>query len=164
MQFARQIQTKRLLLRPVCARDFWFFCSLVGNSEVRRHLGGPVHWTDWYSRFRRYLSPSAEVGVWVVVSVERGRAIGLVEMGPHKDGQDYEVSYQFHPTAWGRGFASEAVGAAISDALRGGRLERIIAETQSANTVSCRLLKGLGMVETQRITRFGAEQILFATK
>ena len=164
MEFAKQIQTERLLLRPVSGRDFWFFCSLVGNRDVRRYLGGPVHWTEWYPRFRGYLTPSADVGAWVVILVERRRAIGLVELGPHKDRQDYEVSYQFHPKAWGHGFAREAVGALIADALRHGRLKRVIAETQSANAASCRLLKGLGMVETQRINRFGAEQILFATK
>jgi ribosomal-protein-alanine N-acetyltransferase len=42
-------------------------------------------------------------------------------------------------------------------------LERIIAETQSANAASCSLLRKQGMVEICRIQRFGTEQIIFGT-
>jgi [ribosomal protein S5]-alanine N-acetyltransferase len=163
MKFAEQIQTERLLLLRLRKRNLWLFYRLLGNKRVRRFLGGPVPWSQRLPRFRRYLAAPDFVGVWVVSEVERNQPIGLVELGPHKDGQDYEISYQFSPTFWGKGFANEAVRAVISHALDETDLERIIAETQSANSASCRLLMKLGMVEVERLERFGAEQIIFAT-
>ncbi|MEP3638201.1 MAG: GNAT family N-acetyltransferase [Paracoccaceae bacterium] len=163
MKFAQQVQTERLLLQPLRKRNLWFFCRLLGSKSVRFYLGGPVAWSQRFPRFKRYLAAPDFVGVWVVSLAERNQPIGLVELGPHKDGKDYEISYQFRPTFWGKGFANEAVQAVISHALNETDLERIIAETQSANSASCRLLCKLGMVEVERVERFGAEQIIFAT-
>jgi len=163
MRFAKQIHTDRLALHPLQKRYFWFFCMLLGNQRVRRHLGGPVDWRKRLPQFRHYLAPPDYVGVWVVSLVDRRQPIGLVELGPHKDGNDYEISYQFAPAFWGKGFAGEAIRAVISRALGDSGLGRIIAETQSANSASCRLLREQGMVELERVHRFGKEQIIFAT-
>ena len=103
------------------------------------------------------------VGVWIVCKVNAKQPIGLVESGPHIDGNDYEVSYQFDPNFWGRGLACEAVREVVKHALDSLSLDRVIAETQSANVASCRLLRKLGMVEISRVQRFGTEQIIFAT-
>ena len=163
MKFADQLRTERLSLHPVRRRDFLFFCKLVGDKRVRRYLGGPVDWRQQVPRFRQYLAVPNYVGVWVVRLSTRNQPIGLVELGPHKDGNDYEISYQFNSTFWGQGFAKEAIQATISHALNDAGLRRIIAETQSANSASCRLLTAQGMVEVERIERFGEEQIIFAT-
>ena len=163
MDFAPRLQTDRLRLGPLAARDFGFFCRLLRNREVRRFLGGPVPWTELYPRFRQSLTGSPDVGIWTVRAGDGGRPMGLVELGPHKDGRDHEVSYQFLPRYRGRGLAGEAVGAVIEHGLSGGRLPRIIAETQAANGPSRRLLERLGMVELGRVERFGAEQIIFGT-
>ncbi|WP_159807491.1 GNAT family N-acetyltransferase [Litoreibacter roseus] len=164
MHFADHIQTERLSLSPMKKRDIWFFCRLVGNSNVRRYLGGPVHWKQRLPRFKRYLNAPSHVGVWVARLTRFNQPIGLVELGLHKNERDYEVSYQFDPSYWGGGLASEAVHAVIAHALDEAGLERIISETQSANSASCRLLKSQGMVEIERLHRFGAEQTIFATK
>jgi len=163
MKFADHIQTERLLLNPLRRRDIWFFCKLIGNSNVRRYLGGPVPWQQRLSRFNRYLSAPSHVGIWVARLARRNQPIGLVELGPHKDGRDYEVSYQFDPDHWGEGFSKEAVHAVIAHALDEAGLERVVAETQSANLASCRLLMSQGMIECHKLQRFGAEQIVFAT-
>jgi len=163
MKFSEEIQTERLSLRPLRKRDLWFFCTLIGNKRVRRYLGGPVVWNQRLPRFRRYLAAPNFVGVWIVCLADRNKTIGLVELGPHKDGNDYEISYQFSPTFWGKGFANEAIEAVISHTLDETDLKRIIAETQSANLASCRLLREQGMIEIERVERFGAEQIIFTT-
>jgi len=163
MEFATCICTHRLCLRPIKKTDFAFFCRLLGNNRVREYLGGAVGWRQRLSRFKNYLATPSHVGVWVVCTANAKQPIGLIELGPHKDGEDYEVSYQFDPTFWHRGFACEAVQAVVKHALDGHGLERVIAETQSNNEASCRLLRKQGMVEINRVRRFGAEQIIFAT-
>lgn len=161
MKVAQQIHTERLLLRSLRWRDFWFFYALMRNKRVRQYLGGPVIWSQRIPRFMRYRVAPSNVGVWVVSHLERNQPIGLVELGPHQDGKDCEISYQFHPAFWGQGFAREAVHAVVNSPLNDSGLVRIIAETQSANSASCRLMRELGMVEAGRIQRFGAEQIIF---
>jgi ribosomal-protein-alanine N-acetyltransferase len=88
----------------------------------------------------------------------------LIELGTHKDGEEYEISYQFHPNYWGNGFAYEAAAAVIQHAFNQLELDQVIAETQSANQASCALLQRLGMTEMKRISRFGAQQIIFALR
>lgn len=163
MKFAERLRTDRLSLNPLRKRDFWFFFNLIGDKRVRRYLGGPVGWRQRLPRFRQYLTSPNNVGVWVVSLESRNQSIGLVELGPHKDGNDYEISYQFNPMFWGKGFAKEAIQIVVDHALNEAGLSRIIAETQSANSASCRLLIEQGMVEVERIERFGAEQIIFGT-
>lgn len=163
MEFATKICTNRLCLRPIQKTDLAFFFRLLGNNRVRQYLGGTLGWRQRFSRFKDCAAAPRNVGVWVVCTANAKQPIGLIELGPHKDGEDYEVSYQFDPVFWRRGFACEAVQAVVNHALEGHGLERIIAETQSSNEASCRLLRKLGMVEINRVRRFGAEQIIFAT-
>ena len=157
------MRTLRLRLRPIRKTDFLFFFRLLGNNRVREYLGGTVGWRQRFSRFKDYSATSGDVGIWVVCAVSSERPIGLVELGPHKDGKDYEVSYQFDPAYWGKGFANEAIQVVIEHALDGHGLKRVVAETQSANVASCRLLRKQGMNEISRVRRFGAEQVIFAT-
>jgi [ribosomal protein S5]-alanine N-acetyltransferase len=74
------------------------------------------------------------------------------------------LSYEFHPDAWGHGYATEATRRALDFALNDLAFERLIAETQTANSASCRLLERLGMKEERRIQRFGAEQAIYASE
>lgn len=100
--------------------------------------------------------------MWIVQTRSDRRSLGVISLSPHKDAEDYEISYQFHPGGWGHGFAREAAACVVRHALTGSGLDRIIAETQSANHASCRLLEHLKMVEIERLQRFGAEQVIFA--
>lgn len=43
-------------------------------------------------------------------------------------------------------------------------LTKIVAETQSANKASCRLLKRIGMDLEETVERFGAEQSIFSIR
>ena len=160
MDCAPHLATDRLHLRPPGWRDAPFYCDLVAHPQVRRYLGGPVPWLTALSRFRRSVGVP---GIWLVCHRDTGQAIGLVEFGAHKDGEDIELSYQFHPRAWGRGLAQEATARAVSHALTDTPIPRLIAETQAANAPSRRLLQRLGFSERKRLVRFGAEQVIFMT-
>ncbi|MEO0390638.1 MAG: GNAT family N-acetyltransferase [Pseudomonadota bacterium] len=163
MRFEAEIYTERLGLRPVRWSDFRFVFRLLGNTSVRRCLGGAMAWRLRLSRFKKYLTAPHHIGLWLVYLTKTNQPIGLVMLGPHADGTDYEISYQFDPAYWGKGLASEAISTVIEHALQGNGFKRVIAETQSANLASCNLLRKQGMREICRIQRFGDEQIIFAT-
>jgi ribosomal-protein-alanine N-acetyltransferase len=153
-----------LKLRPVEPDDALFFDRLLGNEEVRKYLGGPVPKSDRDTRFRAYLRGAAGIGIWIVCTFDRQAAIGLIVLSPHKDGAHYEISYEFHPDHWRKGFAFDATSRALVHALSDTPVTEILAETQSANHASVRLLQKLGMAEIQRQERFGAEQIIMTTR
>jgi ribosomal-protein-alanine N-acetyltransferase len=154
--------TERLRLDPAGWGDAPFLWRLIGDAQVRRYLGGPVPRKRRLAWLRHCLARQAGTAVWVVR--QDGARIGLVSLTPHKDGAAVELSYQFSPAAWGRGLAAEACAAVLALARNAIGPTEIIAETQAANHASRRLLARLGMVETGRVTRFGAEQVLVSTQ
>ena len=152
-----ELSTERLGLRPVRPADSPFLYALMGHREVRRYLGGPVTHLRRLANLLGLLKPHPGDAVWLVETGQR--RIGLLSITRHKDGAEREVSYQFHPSAWGHGFATEAVGAALHASPH----RPLIAETQVANAASRRLLGRVGMRPRTRLVRFGAEQIIYET-
>ena len=133
-------------MRPIKIKAFVFVFRLHGLNRVRQYLGGTVGRRQRFSRFKHFLVAPSQAGIWVACLANVNRPIGLVELGPHKDGKEYEISYQFDPTFWGNGLASEAVRAIVEHALYNLGMERVIAETKSANSASFNLLRKQGMV------------------
>lgn len=69
-----------------------------------------------------------------------------------------DLGYLLLPEAWGRGYATEACGAALdwfADARPG---EAVALVTQTANEPSMRLAARLGFVEVERFEAYDAEQ------
>ena len=88
--------------------------------------------------------------------------MGLVSLDPHHEGVHLEISYQFLPCWWGKGYATEVLQVIINFALDDLNLSKVVAETQTTNKSSCRLLERLGMELERTIIRFGAEQAIYA--
>lgn len=94
-----------------------------------------------------------------------GSMVGIVQL--ERRDLDYEVrqaagkvdlGYLLLPEAWGRGYATEAGGAALSwfaGALPG---EAVVLITQTANVPSMRVAMRLGFVEVERFEAYDAEQ------
>ncbi|GAC1042105.1 GNAT family N-acetyltransferase [Rhizobium sp. No.120] len=155
--------TERLQLREILASDACFIGELISDEEVRRFLGGPVPIVQREAAISDYLSATDGKLAWLVETRGTQHPLGLISISRHTDGEDYELSYQLHPDAWGLGYATEAAMRVIEFALNDLRLERLIAETQSANTASRRLLERLGMKELRLLHRFGAEQVVYTS-
>lgn len=160
---ARHLITDRLMLLPSLEADASFIASLIANESVRQYLGGPVPLLKHPTTVASYLNIEKGEAIWTIKTKELMKPIGLVSVTKHKNGTDFELSYQFHPTSWGYGFATEAAISAKDYAVNKLGHERLIAETQTANTASCHLLEKLGMKRAQTLTRFGAEQAIYTT-
>lgn len=136
--------------------------KLYMNSEVRKYLGGVREENSIKAGLEEILHPAADSYYWVVREKHSNDFIGLVSLDPHHDGECLEVSYQFLPKWWGKGFAKEVVQVIIDYALYELHLPKVVAETQTANTASCRLLEKLGMEMERTVSRFGAEQAIYS--
>lgn len=158
---AEPLTTERLTVRPTGLADRSALLELRCDPEVRRHLGGPVDRAVADSELTdevltRSGSFAVEVGGAVVGTVS------LTWRSPdrpgHVDGPAAEVSYALLPSAWGRGYATEAVTAVLGwlEAVR--QDLSVLLCTQVANRASVRLAERLDFFETERFEEFGAEQ------
>ncbi len=155
------IQTIRCELTSLRSDDLECVVRLYTDVEVRRFLGGPASEEAIRSAFSVLIDPSTAVQHWAIRLRHNGAFVGVVSLGPHHDGVDTEISYQLLPEWWGRGYAKETVQAVVDYALDSLGLPRVIAETQTANAASCRLLEQLGMRLERMVERFGAEQAIY---
>lgn len=157
------IETERLVLRRTEARDRGAYVELLCSEDVRRYLGGPRTRADVQRAVPEV--PGDRPGVFTAEA--SGAVIGTVTFDrrdPDRpghlrpEGDEVEIGYLFLPGAWGKGLATEAVGAVLawSDRVLPG--EPVVLCTQSANTASVRLAARLGFVEQERFVEFGAEQ------
>lgn len=158
------ITTDRLVLRPPANSDRHDFVELACSPEVYRYLGGPR--THLQAELDIPDDLGVEPGVFTVVTHD-GVFVGTVSFNRRDrarpghlngHGEEVEVSYLVKPALWGRGYAFEAVTAAltwIASVLPG---EPVVLCTQTANLHSVQLAERLGFREIQRFAEYGAEQ------
>ena len=149
--------TARLRLRPARSADYLFLSDLIKIPVVRRYLGGP----PTPVRLEQTLVGLTGSGHRIVEKAASQEPVGLVDLGPYRTPPAFELSYQFHPNQWGHGYATEATEAICAHWRKCNFAAPLVAETQSANGPSRRLLTRLGFEETERLQRFGAEQIVY---
>lgn len=153
---AATVTTERLSLRPVRTGDVPAVTRLWTDPDVRFHLGGPV--AERIVRIRQQRVVGAP-GVHAVVRAADRVLLGLVTVEPDARDGETEVSYQFLPEHWGRGYAREAVAAAVEQALES--TPSVVAVTQEANARSRRLLEAVGMTHAASFVEFDAHQVLY---
>ncbi|WP_080848052.1 GNAT family N-acetyltransferase [Cytobacillus gottheilii] len=155
-------ETERCLIRILQKYDYVDVKKIFVNKEVRKYLGGIRQDDAIEAGLDEMLNPSDNSFYWVVREKQTDEFIGLVSLDPHHDGDYLEISYQLLPNWWGAGYATEVVREIIHFALNELNLSKVVAETQTANTSSCRLLEKLGMKLERTISRFGAEQAIYS--
>ncbi|WP_445677914.1 GNAT family N-acetyltransferase [Robertmurraya sp. FSL R5-0851] len=155
-------ETERCLIHTLQRSDTMDVKKLYINQEVRKYLGGTREEHSIEQVLEDMLNAGSNSLYWVVREKHTEDFIGLVSLDPHHDGVYQEISYQLLPYWWGKGYASEAVQVLLNYALNELNLSKIIAETQTANTSSCKLLERLGMELERTVCRFGAEQAIYS--
>lgn len=88
---------------------------------------------------------------WSATLVERATDTAVGQMGAKGGGVpdgagDVEIGYGLTPDVWGRGYATEAVGALVAALLARPDVRRVTAHTALTNPASARVLEKLGFV------------------
>ncbi|WHY87354.1 GNAT family N-acetyltransferase [Neobacillus novalis] len=155
-------ETERCIINTFQKSDYFDTKKLFVNQEVRRFLGGIRQEDSIGVVMEEMLHSSDDSFYWVVREKLSENFIGLVSLDPHHEGVRLEISYQFLPDWWGSGYATEVIQVILDFGLNELKLEKIVAETQTANKSSCRLLERVGMELERTISRFGAEQAIYS--
>src|SRR2546430_854163 len=111
-------QSERLLLRPFQAGDFELYAALNADPEVMRYIEAVQ---DRATAFRSFCAAIGHwivrgYGPWAVEERASGRLIGRAGLLRWEGWPGLEVGYTLHPSAWGKGYATEAARRALRHA------------------------------------------------
>lgn len=143
------LRTDRLVLRPLAPTDVDAVFAMRSDPLVQRYGSHPP-WTDRQTAvdyIERDMRQNAE-GNGVQLGVERredGVVIGTCTLF-HLDTQSrrVECGYVLLPSAWGQGYASEAMTALLDWGFDALDLHRVEADIDPRNVASARVLERLG--------------------
>jgi RimJ/RimL family protein N-acetyltransferase len=164
------IETERLVLRGHRAADLPAYAAMWGDPEVVRYIGGrPFTPEETWSRLLRGVGHWAVTGFgyWIVEEKASGRLAGETgladfkrEMTPSLGGAP-EAGWVMAPWAHGRGYATEAVRAALAWGDEHLKPERTVCIIAPENTASIRVAKKCGFEEVSRTTYKGDAIVIF---
>ncbi|WP_375427763.1 GNAT family N-acetyltransferase [uncultured Sphingomonas sp.] len=143
--------TPRLMLRPGWPEDAPELARAIGHEDVVSRLAR-VPWPYAEADARWFLSQPRGAEEPVFLIMERGpepRLVGGIDI--HSGETQHELGYWLTPSAWGRGYATEAGLALIELARDALRLPRLRATAFIGNKGSARVLAKLGFRDTGRI-------------
>ena len=141
-----QIETDRLLLRVPKQDDFERYAELFCDAEAAKHIGGGMTRSDAWRRFLQMPGAWAVQGFAMFSMVEKSTGLWVGQAGPWMpDGwPGTEVGYALHPSAWGRGYATEACTSAIDWAFDNLSWTNVVHCIAPANTASQKVAQRLG--------------------
>ena len=90
---------------------------------------------------------------WVVIRASDGLAVGEIGFSVEADPGVRTGGYGFAGSAWGRGYASEALAAVLPVVLGRPGVRRVVAEALNSNVASWRVMEKAGMVRTHEFER-----------
>ena len=136
--------TERLLMRPLRVDDADALFAAYNDAELMRYWSSGPH-AD-VAETRAYLAPRVDKDdwrSWAITLRSDDRVIGTVLAGQRRAGV-VEIGYLLARSAWGRGYAREAVSGLIDLLLRDEGNRRVFADTDPDNVASNALLSALG--------------------
>lgn len=165
------LDTERLILRDFRLEDFSHYAAMWSNQEFVRHMGDgtPRSEEESWASFLRIGGhwQMMKFGSWAVQEKASGRLIGSVGFNERK--RDRGVALKGVPeTGWaiaaeagGKGYATEALRAALNWGKVNFGPRRVIALIGPENVASMRVATKCSFAEHARILSAGRPRIVF---
>lgn len=171
-----RIETARLVIRPYEPRDAESWIAMVNNPEVSRYTPpGPPATLETFQRSmerRHVMEREHGYAMWAVDVKETGTFIGQCGLYPAEwKGPEIELAYHYSPSAWNKGYGTEAAVAVLAYAFGPLGLESVIAFVVPANIGSWRVMEKAGMrfaetgtfINTSGVRKYVAERVWWST-
>lgn len=136
------METKRLIIRPFVAEDAEDLYAYLSREKVVRYEPYPPFTQEQATE--EAARRAGDQNFHAVVLKETGCVIGNLYFSPG-DFDAWELGYVFHDECWGKGYATEACRALLTEAFSKGKVRRVIAMCNPENTASWQLMERLGM-------------------
>ncbi|TDR36683.1 RimJ/RimL family protein N-acetyltransferase [Tahibacter aquaticus] len=143
------LETPRLRLRTVRRDDLAAIYALHADPRAMRYWSC-APWTqaqqaeDWFAQRARQ-GETEEIWPWGISRIGADTLIGLVTVfAVNRSQHRAEIGYLLDPAHWGKGYAREALRAALAYGFEALQLLRVEADIDPRNEASCRLVEKLG--------------------
>ena len=156
-----ELETTRLLLRPMQARDIDdLLCIFTDRKVMAAFDSAPFDQQQMAQWLQRNLDHQAEhgYGLFSVILKTNGLLIGDcgLEMMEVDGMQVAELGYDFRSDYWNQGFATEAATAVRDYAFNILSLPQLISLIRIGNGASQRVAEKIGMERIDEFTRYGS--------
>ncbi|OJW84644.1 MAG: hypothetical protein BGO69_07950 [Bacteroidetes bacterium 46-16] len=137
--------TPRLVLRQLTLADAIFIRELVNTPAWLRFIGNRnVNNTEDALSYTSKILDTPRASYWVVQLKESNSPIGVITL-IQRDYLDHpDIGFAFLPAYAGQGYAKEAAGLVLNDAIK--EQPKVLAITVKENAPSIKLLEKLGLV------------------
>ena len=152
-----QLETKRLILRPMSPTDLDDLLLIFTDPKVMASFGGELFSRTQMERWLlRNLTHQDEwgYGLFSVILKENGRLIGDCGLEQMEEEGAAELGYDFRSNYWHRGFATEAALAVRDYAFEILQLPQLISLIRVGNLASKRVAEKVGMSLVEEFTRY----------
>lgn len=142
-------ETSRLTVRQLEAADVDPMFAIFSLPEVTKWMGDGSPLTrelcgKWIEVSQRNYETKG-FGASAVIEKNTGEFIGCSGIVYDPERQEPEIIYAFHPSAWGKGYASELVPAMLNYGFTQCGLTYILATIAEPNKSSTRIVEKAGM-------------------
>ncbi|MCW2988837.1 MAG: hypothetical protein JWM24_1775, partial [Solirubrobacterales bacterium] len=143
-----RLETERLVLRPWETTDRAAFTVLAHDPEIMKFVHGGTPYSEeeideFLARQARQLAEH-DLTMGALVEKESGRVVGVTGIQPLGTSGDLEIGWWLARDVWGRGYATEAGGAAMRHVLETLNRPRVVAIIDPDNVASRRVVERLG--------------------
>ena len=142
-------ETQRLLIRHLEVTDVDAMFGIFSLPEVTKWMGDGEPLSQelcakWIEVSQKNYATKG-FGASAVIEKTSGEFIGCSGIVYDSERQEPEIIYAFHPSAWGKGYASELVPAMLKYGLTECGLTYILATIAEANKASAHIVEKAGM-------------------
>lgn len=143
------LETERLVLREWTLTDADALYEILSDREVVKYLADSLPFSR--EKVEQFLTWAVEYQRengfcrWATIEKSSGKIIGSCGLA-RRYTEEVELGYLFAQEFWGKGYATEAAGAALNYGFETLRLEKIIALTDPENLASQKVLEKIGFV------------------
>lgn len=159
------LKSERLLLRPLAEEDLDLCIQILTDPEVMKYVTKTQTRDQVVAELPLSMRRCAggAVGIWCVIEHGTREKLGTAVLLPlpieEEDtnwdlilGDDVadceiEISYLLKPSAWGRGYATEACTRLLRFAFAEARLDEVVAVTDPLNQASQNVLRKSGLID-----------------
>jgi RimJ/RimL family protein N-acetyltransferase len=144
-----KIETGRLVLSSAIVEDAPLLQDLFSRPEVIRFIPQGPRVTIDVARgmVERRAKMEADFGYapLIIRTKDHAEFVGSAGLLPGRERGEAEIAYHLLPSAWGRGYATEAGGGILGFGFRTVGLGRILGVTYPENLQSWKVLERIGM-------------------
>ena len=158
-----QLETERLLLRPLQASDAHALATLWTDPDVTHFMGGPRDYAKLISIFEKDAkqNPPPRFDLFPLIEKATGNIIGHCGL-LDKDIEgttEIELVYVLAKSAWGKGYATEIAKALRDYAFDTLKLNRIVSLIEPENIASQHVAEKVGMMHEKDVVRPGGRTL-----